>query len=315
MRRNVALLLCLCLIFACSHVGSANETGIVTATALVMRAGPGTDFERLCDIPNGAALTLLTYDASGWYRVGYDGRIGFVFGRYVRVTETTQKGQAPDVSALIAQGNNPAYPAVMKLGDIGNGVRDMQKTLAALGYSVTIDGTYGQDTQSAVKALQKKLGLTADGVVGAMTRQKIGRTNETVELLDWWKGGNTAFPRFSTAKVIDVETGASFTVWRYGGDSHYDVEPFTLEDTQTLNRIYGGEWSWDRRAVWVVVGDRVIAGSINGMPHDGYRIADNDFEGHICIHLLNSRVHATDTACPMHQAAVQQAYNARASYR
>ncbi|HML45320.1 MAG TPA: peptidoglycan-binding protein [Clostridia bacterium] len=292
---------------------SAEETGTVTASALVLRTGPGMDYDRICDIPNGAALVLLSYDASGWYRVGYDGRIGYAFGRYVRVAETwsTERGELPDVTALIAAGNNPSYPTVMKPGDVGSSVSDLQNTLAALGYPMAADGDYGQGTVQAVQALQKTLGLTADGVVGAMTRRSIGKTGEPVELLDWWKGGNTAFPRFSTAKVVDVATGLSFTVWRYGGDSHYDVEPFTAQDTATLKTIYNGERSWDRRAVWVVLDGRVVAGSMNGMPHDGYRIAENGFGGHFCIHLFHSRVHVSDTECPLHQAAVLVAYTTK----
>lgn len=309
--RNIAVLL-LALLALCG-CATAGETGTVTASALVLRTGPGVDHDRICDIPNGASLVLLSYDASGWYRVGYDGRIGYVFGRYVRVQEnwSTEKGEMPDVTALITPGNNPSYPKVMKQGDIGSSVRDLQSTLATLGYKVVADGDYGQDTVQAVRALQQKLGLTADGVVGAMTRRSIGRTGETVELLDWWKGGNTAFPRFSTATVVDVATGLSFTVWRYGGDSHYDVEPFTAQDTATLKTIYGGQWSWDRRAVWVVLDGRMVAGSINGMPHDGYRIAESEFGGHFCIHLFHSRVHVSDVECPLHQAAVLEAYAAQ----
>ena len=311
--RGIAGLLLLLFAFALCLCAGAEETGTVTASALVLRMGPGLDHGRICDIPMGASLILLSYDASGWYRVGYDGRIGYVFGRYVRVTETwsTEKGQMPDVTALIAPGNNPAYPTVMKFGDIGNGVRDLQSTLAALGYAVVADGNYGQDTVQAVKNLQKKLGLTTDGVVGAMTRRSIGKTGESVELLDWWKGGNTAFPRFSTATVVDVATGLSFTVWRYGGDSHFDVEPFSAQDTATLKTIYGGEWSWDRRAIWILLDGRTVAGSMNGMPHDGYRIAESQFNGHFCIHLFHSRVHVSDVECPLHQAAVLEAYAAK----
>ena len=311
--RKIAGFLLAMIVFGLSCHAIADETGTVTASALVLRTGPGVDYDRICDVPNGASLVLLSYDASGWYRVGYDGRIGYVFGRYVRVTETwsTEKGELPDVTALIAAGNNPAYPTVLKFGDIGTSVSDLQSTLAALGYNVMVDGNYGQDTVQAVRSLQLKLGLTADGVAGSVTRRSIGKTNESVELLDWWKGGNTAFPRFTTATVVDVDTGLSFTVWRYGGDSHYDVEPFTAKDTATLKTIYGGEWSWDRRAVWIYLDGRVVAGSMNGMPHDGYRIAESGFNGHFCIHLYHSRVHVTDVECPLHQAAVLKAYAAQ----
>ena len=50
-----------------------------------------------------------------------------------------------------------------------------------------------------------------------------------------------------------------------------------------------------------------LAASINGMPHGGGSIADNNFEGHICIHFLNSRTHGTDNVDPDHQNAVGEA--------
>ncbi|MEG0767647.1 MAG: peptidoglycan-binding domain-containing protein, partial [Clostridia bacterium] len=159
---------------------------------------------------------------------------------------------------------------------------DLQSTLQTLGYAVTVDGDYGQATTEAVRALQHVLALPEDGIVGMQTRQSIGRDTQGVELLDWWRGGNVSFARFSMALVTDVETGRSFRVWRYGGDAHADVEPLTVQDTDCLRDIYGGEWSWDRRAIWLNVNGRVIAASMNGMPHDGYHLMTNGFDGHIC---------------------------------
>lgn len=56
----------------------------------------------------------------------------------------------------------------------GDDVRPIQKALAALGFSVGADGVFGADTEKAVKEFQQKEGLPADGIVGAITRQKLG---------------------------------------------------------------------------------------------------------------------------------------------
>jgi LysM repeat protein len=111
----------------------------------------------------------------------------------------------------------------------------------------------------------------------------------------------------SRATIIDVATGLSFQVQRRGGHNHADIEPLTSADTAVLKRIYGGSWSWARRAVIVVVGGRRIAASINGQPHGGQAITGNGCSGHICLHFLGSRTHASNSLDADHQRMVQAA--------
>jgi len=118
---------------------------------------------------------------------------------------------------------------------------------------------------------------------------------------DWWNKVEPIFPINEKAIITDVETGMSFEVKRYGGTNHADVEPLTSRDTEILRRIYGGCWSWDRRAVIVHIGAHLIAGSINGIPHGGQRIYNNNFPGHICLHFSNSRLHNSGQVDPEHQ--------------
>jgi peptidoglycan hydrolase-like protein with peptidoglycan-binding domain len=61
----------------------------------------------------------------------------------------------------------------VRLGDTGSGVRQIQTALAAQGYKVTVDGTFGAQTQQAVRAFQQKNGLTVDGIVGPATWAKL----------------------------------------------------------------------------------------------------------------------------------------------
>ena len=122
-----------------------------------------------------------------------------------------------------------------------------------------------------------------------------------------WPQVHTAFARHSTATVIDVETGLSFTVRRYGGINHADVEPLTVADRNIMFRIYGNQWSWNRMPVVVIINGERIAGSMNGMPHAGQSITNNNFNGHFCIHFLDSRTHGTNIVDRNHQSALQQA--------
>lgn len=134
---------------------------------------------------------------------------------------------------------------------------------------------------------------------------------KSVKELVWFKNGDTVFKKLTTAVVTDVLTGKSFTVIRKSGTNHADVEPLTAEDTKIMKSIYGGTWSWDRRAIWVEIDGQLYAGSMNGMPHGKEIVCDNNFSGHFCIHFTGSRTHGTNRVDERHQAAVQKALNTK----
>ncbi len=65
--------------------------------------------------------------------------------------------------------------ALSKIGSRGTEVRNIQTRLKNWGYySGSVDGIYGQKTAAAVKSFQRKNGLTADGIAGPATLEKIG---------------------------------------------------------------------------------------------------------------------------------------------
>ena len=58
----------------------------------------------------------------------------------------------------------------VKKGSSGDDVRAVQHLLKAKhGYSITVDGTFGSETDKAVRLLQEAYGLTVDGIVGKNT--------------------------------------------------------------------------------------------------------------------------------------------------
>lgn len=80
-----------------------------------------------------------------------------------------------------------AYPGTaLRTGSTGDGVRQVQFWLriAADNYSslspVTVDGKYGSGTAAAVTAFQNRFSLTADGVVGQTTWQKLNEVSIAV---------------------------------------------------------------------------------------------------------------------------------------
>ena len=125
--------------------------------------------------------------------------------------------------------------------------------------------------------------------------------------IPWFDGVEDIFHRGMIVKVTHVNTGLTFYARRLGGRFHADSEPLTAEDTEILRRIYGGSFSWDRQAILVEIGRRRIAASMNGMPHGGELIQDNNFQGHFCIHFYGSLVHETGRRCAQHQAMVRYA--------
>jgi hypothetical protein len=65
----------------------------------------------------------------------------------------------------------PLPAATLKLGDHGNAVKQLQRALSSLGYTLgTIDGVFGASTQSALIAFQTAHHLSPDGVLGPATR-------------------------------------------------------------------------------------------------------------------------------------------------
>lgn len=72
--------------------------------------------------------------------------------------------------AAPAAGTAPAAGRLLRAGDTGADVRDLQQALAALGYyTSSADGAFGDGTAAAVGAFQGASGLLADGIVGATT--------------------------------------------------------------------------------------------------------------------------------------------------
>lgn len=131
-----------------------------------------------------------------------------------------------------------------------------------------------------------------------------------VTMPDWWSEASRVFKRNGTARVTDVRTGLSYNIKRMGGTNHADTEPLTAEDTAIMKRIYGGKWSWNRRAIIVEVNGKFYAASQNGMPHGQQTVYDNNYAGQFCIHFKNSRTHGGNAVCPLHQSAIAYAYNA-----
>lgn len=138
---------------------------------------------------------------------------------------------------------------------------------------------------------------------------KVGLSYTTVPVLnlDWFEYMNTYFTKYVTIRVIDIKTKEEYFVQRLGGYNHADVQAIDAKNTEKFKNIYGGQWSWTRRPVWVEIDGKFYAGSTNGMPH-GFDILQTGEGGHTCIHFLNSKTHGTKRVDPDHQNCVKYAF-------
>ncbi len=311
-----------------SYASAKSISALGDAPAFTSKGSSGKDVEKL-----QMALRL-----KGYYKGAIDGKYGdgtrtavLAYQKAVGISQTGKADYATikklfgEVSVTTAA-NDPkmngitkisqiTVPSTTRKGSSGKNVLALQQALKIKGYyTAPIDSSYGDKTVAAVKAFQKSKGLTQDGVAGNDTIKALFGANAAdyafkTERLDWFNGGADVIPRGATFTVKDVSTGKTFTCRRWAGSNHLDAEPYSSANTAIMKAIYGGSWSWARRAILVKYNGHVYAASMNGMPH-GTSTLNNGFDGHFCIHFYNSRTHETNRVDEAHQNAVARAMNA-----
>lgn len=101
-----------------------------------------------------------------------------------------------------------AKPYTVKLGDRGYDVESLQKRLQSLKYlKAGSTGYFGTDTESAVKAFQKRNGLYADGNVGEQTRESLYSDSARVAKTSSSSGGSSSGGGGTSTGNQPVEVG------------------------------------------------------------------------------------------------------------
>lgn len=85
--------------------------GTVTAYALNLRAGPGTNYRILTSLSRGMQGTVLS-SASGWYRISTSRGSGWVLGTFFRVGGTAASAPAPSSNVVAIAQRYIGYPYV-----------------------------------------------------------------------------------------------------------------------------------------------------------------------------------------------------------
>ncbi|HEU0018880.1 MAG TPA: transglycosylase family protein [Thermoleophilaceae bacterium] len=146
---------------------------------------------------------------------------------------------ADDPSAGAGGAATASTEVTLRKGDRGRAVRRLQRKLG-----IGADGVFGPQTDRAVRRFQRRNGLTADGIVGPMTRGKLG------------------LARFSSA---DVRHPAKDAPADAGGDSDVKLPRVLREIAQcesggdpravSSNGLYRGKFQFSR-STWKAVGGR-----------------------------------------------------------
>lgn len=139
-----------------------------------------------------------------------------------------------------------------------------------------------------------------------------------------WNDAQNLILKGENFLVIDILSGYSFEAQRTGGSNHYDIETLTAVDTEILKLAFGGEFTWSRRPMLILYNQQLYGCSAHGMPHAGIDkepgrayvmgrscnygsginydiIKNNNMDGHICIHFINSRTHSSNMVDAQHQ--------------
>ncbi|MGJ3250601.1 MAG: peptidoglycan-binding domain-containing protein [Elainellaceae cyanobacterium] len=77
-----------------------------------------------------------------------------------------------------------ATDPMLRQGDSGAAVTELQRLLNAKGINIAVDGIFGNATRAAVVQFQQRNGLVADGIVGPQTWQALRRVNAPIQLTD-----------------------------------------------------------------------------------------------------------------------------------
>jgi peptidoglycan LD-endopeptidase CwlK len=144
----------------CPHL-QFNYKGYGTDKVLTVAATPTPSTASVHTVVKGDTL----WGISRKYNVGIE-KIKSLNGLRSDTIQPGQKLQLKDAPAPkpATQSAVVPYPGVLKKGSKGKEVERVQRALG-----IKVDGDFGPATENAVRAYQKRKGLSADGIVGPNT--------------------------------------------------------------------------------------------------------------------------------------------------
>jgi len=283
-------------------IGSTAAT-FRTTDDVRLRAEKSTDSAVIKMVVHGTGVEVLDHDPAGWSRVRTDGKTGYIRSDFLTRDISFTASAAASTTTTPA-----ATPAVTSTTLFTTGAVNFREGPSTESAKITTlnAGTAVNVTEQYPSGWSK---CNAAGSTGYIRTDLLSSSSGgKVEFLNWSEAKNVVKIGVPI-RVLDVRTGLSYTIQCFSRSGHADVEPLTAADTETMLRSRNGVWAWAPRPVWVTIGDRTIAASLNGMPHAGSTISGNNMNGHLCLHfggtVTNNKSYQQDL-----RNAVDEAYRA-----
>ncbi len=284
----------------------------LSSSGVNLRSAPSTSGEILATMKKGDAVTAISIEDK-WIKVSFSGKEGYIRGDFITYTVPAN-----------------SHITTLSTGMKGQAVTQVQTALKKRGFFYpAANGVYGGATKAAVEKFQTSVNLDADGIAGPQTLllllgtkganslwnnyradmpaqdpQKSGK----VILKDWFGGMEKVVKRYTPFEVIDVRTGISWNMQRFGGWWHADVETMTKADTEAMTKAWGGTLDPTRRPVWVKIDGEYYAAGLMGFVHNVDTISTNGMDGQICLHFRGSKIHGSGNIDEAHQACITEAF-------
>lgn len=98
-KKAVILILALSILASVFAIGSsaaslAYGAGTVSATSLNIRSGPGTEYSRVTVVSKGTVLVILEKSTEKWYKINYNGNVGYACSDYLTNVLTAENFKA-----------------------------------------------------------------------------------------------------------------------------------------------------------------------------------------------------------------------------
>jgi peptidoglycan hydrolase-like protein with peptidoglycan-binding domain len=133
---------------------------------------------------------------------------------------------------------------LLKKGSTGDAVRQLQQALKDLGYDPgDVDGQFGSNTESAVKAFQRDRGLTVDGIVGDITWLNIDEADTSNPTLKKGSTGNPVRRAQKRLTLAGYDTGGVDGI--FGANTESAVKRFQRDYGLDEDGIVG-PMTWDK---------------------------------------------------------------------
>ena len=308
-----------------SQVSSTSKSVEVTASALNVRKGAGTNYGKLGTLSKGKVVQV-TGESNGWYRIDFNGQAGWISGQYTKsVSSSGSTTPSPETSkpSTSETSVNEKYTVTATSLNVRSGAGTKNSKIGSLSYAAVVTAVaesngwlkiqynkgYGWICDDYVeKGVKSTSGNFDTGVIGAGGLHYL--STKAVAKADTGR---------KTKKIVDLWTKKAFDVsWDSSPGYHSDCTPMTVADTTIFKAIRNpnkspddpswkntSSWSWDARPAaiqlkdgrWVACGyhQRPHAAIMGGKPGSPFQNQSNTrpstgwaMGGHFCLYYGDS---------------------------